>query len=94
MLDNAESAAIVSAIAGLGASLGVPITAEGIENEAIIAKLAALGCTKGQGWHFGQPMTIEQVRSLLAQKNLLLGRRAARTEQPAVKQATELRKAS
>ncbi len=94
MLENAESAAIVSAIAGLGASLDVPITAEGIEDEAIIAKLAALGCSKGQGWFFGQPMTIDQVRSLLAQKNMLLARRAAPAEQPAVKPEAKLRQAS
>ncbi len=75
MLDNAESAAIVSAIAGLGASLDVPITAEGIEDDKIIAKLRGLGCTKGQGWYFGQPMNIDQARALLAQKDLLPHRR-------------------
>lgn len=75
MLDNAESSAIVSAIAGLGASLDVPITAEGIENDTIIAKLRALGCSKGQGWYFGQPMNVDQARVLLAQKNLLPSRR-------------------
>jgi EAL domain-containing protein (putative c-di-GMP-specific phosphodiesterase class I) len=75
MLDNAESAAIVSAIAGLGASLDVPITAEGIEDDKIIDKLRALGCTKGQGWYFGQPMNIDQARTLLAQKDMLPHRR-------------------
>jgi diguanylate cyclase (GGDEF)-like protein len=75
MSDNAESAAIVSAIAGLGASLAVPITAEGIEDDSVIAKLHALGCSKGQGWHFGQPMSIEQVRAMLASKDMLPGRR-------------------
>ena len=75
MLDNAESAAIVSAIAGLGASLDVPITAEGIEDDQIISKLRALGCTKGQGWYFGLPMNIDQARALLAQKNLLPARK-------------------
>lgn len=75
MLDNAESAAIVSAIAGLGASLDVPITAEGIEDDQIIGKLKALGCSKGQGWYYGQPMNIDQARALLAQKDLLPTRR-------------------
>jgi diguanylate cyclase (GGDEF)-like protein len=71
MLENAESAAIVNAIAGLGASLQVPITAEGIEDENITEKLRELGCSKGQGWLFGQPLNIDQVRLLLLQKNLL-----------------------
>lgn len=75
MFENAESAAIVSAIAGLGASLDVPITAEGIEDEESIAKLKALGCTKGQGWYFGQPMNIDQVHTMLTQKDLIPNRR-------------------
>lgn len=71
MLENAESAAIVNAIAGLGASLQVPITAEGIEDEKIVAKLRNLGCSKGQGWLYGQPLSIDQTRNLLMHKNLL-----------------------
>lgn len=74
MTDNAESAAIVSAIAGLGASLGVPITAEGIEDDGVIAKLNELGCSKGQGWYYGQPMSIEQVRKLLIERDLMPSR--------------------
>jgi diguanylate cyclase (GGDEF)-like protein len=72
MMDNTESAAIVSAIAGLGASLSVPITAEGIETEDVIEKLHMLGCSKGQGWHFGRPLSITEVRTLLDGKNMLL----------------------
>jgi diguanylate cyclase (GGDEF)-like protein len=94
MHENAESAAIVSAIAGLGASLDVPITAEGIEDETVIAKLAALGCSKGQGWYFGQPMSIEQVRVLLAQKKLLVSRRNAQDERLANGQHDPMRQAS
>jgi diguanylate cyclase (GGDEF)-like protein len=77
MAENTESAAIVSAIAGLGASLAVPITAEGIENEHLVAKLRDLGCTKGQGWFYGQPMTIDQVNALLAEKGLLNKRKSS-----------------
>lgn len=74
MMENAESAAIVNAIAGLGSSLQVPITAEGIEDEHVVAKLRELGCSKGQGWLFGQPLSIDQVRNLLMQKNMLPNR--------------------
>ena len=94
MFENAESAAIVSAIAGLGASLDVPITAEGIENEESITKLKALGCTKGQGWYFGQPMNIDQVRTLLTQRNLIPGRRRNNTAETALPEALKERKAS
>lgn len=77
MLENSESAAIVSAIAGLGASLSVPITAEGIEDQALVEKLHALGCTKGQGWFYGLPMTVDQVNALLADKGLLQSRKSS-----------------
>jgi diguanylate cyclase (GGDEF)-like protein len=72
MMDNTESSAIVNAIAGLGASLSVPITAEGIETEEVIEILHKLGCSKGQGWHFGKPLSIAQATKLLADKNLLV----------------------
>lgn len=68
---NSESAAIVSAIARLGDSLGLPVTAEGIEDKQIERQLRRLGCTKGQGWHFGKPMSVEQARKMLAEQNLL-----------------------
>jgi diguanylate cyclase (GGDEF)-like protein len=94
MLENAESAAIVSAIAGLGASLDVPITAEGIEDEAIIGKLKALGCTKGQGWYFGQPLSIDQARALLIAKNMLPSRKKSGGARSAKQDAEPVRKAS
>ena len=75
MIDNSESAAIVNAITKLGDSLGLPVTAEGIEDSEIEAKLVALGCHKGQGWHFGKPMSLNQTRRLLVAKSLLPGAR-------------------
>lgn len=76
---NSESAAIVSAIARLGDSLGLPVTAEGIEDKNIERQLRRLGCTKGQGWHFGKPMSVEQARKMLAEQNLLPPRDQADT---------------
>ena len=72
MADSAESAAVVTAIAGLGESLNLPITAEGVETEAVAERLRALGCTKAQGWHFGKPMPVAGVRRLLAEKRMLM----------------------
>lgn len=94
MVENAESAAIVSAIAGLGASLDVPITAEGIEDEAIIGKLQALGCTKGQGWYFGQPLNIDQARDLLSAKNMLPSRKKSSDKRSQQKNEEAVRQAS
>lgn len=76
ILENAESAAIVNAITRLGDSLGLPVTAEGIEDAQIEERLRQLGCHKGQGWHFGKPASIAQTRTLLAERNLLPSYRA------------------
>jgi EAL domain-containing protein (putative c-di-GMP-specific phosphodiesterase class I) len=54
LAENEQAAAIVQTIAALGKTLGVPITAEGIESEDIRQQMAALGCTDAQGWHFGR----------------------------------------
>jgi diguanylate cyclase (GGDEF)-like protein len=71
IMDNSESAAIVSAIARLGDSLGLPVTAEGIETQKIEDRLRELGCHKGQGWSYGRPTSVETTRRFLAERNLL-----------------------
>ena len=93
--DNPESAAIVNAITRLGDSLGLPITAEGIEDAEIEQRLRVLGVHKGQGWHFGKPMSVQQVRKLLAEKNLLPSVRqwSADREAAVAKLAADLRQA-
>ena len=80
--DNAESAAIVAAITRLGHSLGLPITAEGIEDTAIEEKLRQLGCHKGQGFLYGRPMPAATARNLLAARNLLQAAPAPPTPAP------------
>ena len=47
---------IVRSIVDLVRSLGLRSVAEGVETEAIAARLAEMGCDLGQGWLFGQPM--------------------------------------
>ena len=74
MRESAESAAIVAAVAGLGASLRLPVTAEGIEDAETEALLLELGCGKGQGWHYGRPLSLADVRRLLASERRLVQR--------------------
>lgn len=68
-----DGSKIVDAIVSLGEGLGMPVTAEGIEDDAILARLRELGQLKGQGYIYGRPETIEQVRERLD----ALGRLAA-----------------
>jgi diguanylate cyclase (GGDEF)-like protein len=77
LCDNDESAAIVNAITRLGDNLNMPVTAEGIEDAMIEERLRQLGCHKGQGWYYGRPMPVNQVRILLAERNLLPKNRIA-----------------
>ncbi|GAA3290034.1 hypothetical protein GCM10020218_059910 [Dactylosporangium vinaceum] len=47
---------IVETVIRLAHTLQMTVTAEGIETADQAARLAALGCDLGQGWHFGRPM--------------------------------------
>ncbi len=73
MITSKDSAAIVAAITRLGETLGMPVTAEGIEDAEIQRHLIELGCSKGQGWFFGRPMSSAQTRTLLLSRNLFPG---------------------
>ncbi len=52
---DAQSAAIVRAVVGLGKGLGVPILAEGVEAPEELAFLREAGCSEYQGYLLGQP---------------------------------------
>jgi diguanylate cyclase (GGDEF)-like protein len=66
MESNPQAAAIVRAIIGLGTSLGIATTAEGIETEAQLARLRATACDEVQGYLFGRPMPVAEARRRLA----------------------------
>jgi EAL domain-containing protein (putative c-di-GMP-specific phosphodiesterase class I) len=62
LLTSAQSAEIVRSSVMLAHSLGMDVVAEGIENEQVRAKLLEMGCDLGQGWHFGKPAPVEELR--------------------------------
>ncbi|MDK4806643.1 MAG: EAL domain-containing protein [Novosphingobium aromaticivorans] len=66
-----DSATIVSAITSLGKGLRLPLTAEGIASDAVLAELRKLGSFKGQGYLYGQPQPASAVRTALAEQGLL-----------------------
>ncbi len=73
-----------SPVARLGDGLQMPITAEGIENEDILAQLREMGELKGQGYHYGRPEDASQVLERLADNGKL-----AKTAPVVTKTATE-----
>jgi predicted signal transduction protein with EAL and GGDEF domain len=55
LAEKEDCAAIVRAVAGLGASLGITTTAEGVETVEQLALVRAQGCTEAQGYLFSRP---------------------------------------
>ncbi|HEX4009570.1 MAG TPA: EAL domain-containing protein [Solirubrobacteraceae bacterium] len=66
MIERAESETIVRSIVGLAHSLGLKVTAEGIEDVDQLEALTALGCEFGQGFHFSRPLPADEIAALLA----------------------------
>jgi predicted signal transduction protein with EAL and GGDEF domain len=62
MVDNPADRAIVTSVHQLTRALGVDIVAEGVEDQRAAAALAELPGTIGQGWYFGRPMSVEDLR--------------------------------
>jgi diguanylate cyclase (GGDEF)-like protein len=62
--EKEECAAIVKAIATLGAALGMTITAEGVETIEQFLLVRDHGCTEVQGYFFGRPCPVDELRHL------------------------------
>ena len=61
---NAQSAAIVRSIIGLGEALKIPVIAEGVETEGELSFLWQEGCTEIQGFLIGHPLPISGYASI------------------------------
>ena len=72
LLEDKDSATIIQSIISLGEGLGLPITAEGIESEAVLTELRRFGKFKGQGYLYGFPEPADRTEATLAQLDLLL----------------------
>lgn len=60
-----QSEAIIKATIILGESLDIPVLAEGVETEDHLDFLARLGCAEVQGYLFGKPMPVKDIRRVL-----------------------------
>jgi diguanylate cyclase (GGDEF)-like protein len=65
LMTNKESMSIVRAVTGLGTSLGIKTTAEGVETLEQLNKLRAKGCTEGQGYFFSRPRPAKEIPSMI-----------------------------
>jgi len=60
-----DSMAIIRAVTGLGASLGMATTGEGVETQEELDYLRNEGCTEAQGYYFSRPRPASEVSEML-----------------------------
>jgi diguanylate cyclase (GGDEF)-like protein/PAS domain S-box-containing protein len=70
LASHGDSMAIVRAVTGLGKSLGIATTAEGVETDEQLALLRAEGCNQVQGYLFDPPRPAAEVEKMLADSRL------------------------
>ncbi|MGN6609131.1 MAG: putative bifunctional diguanylate cyclase/phosphodiesterase [Jatrophihabitans sp.] len=63
MTRSASDQAIVRATIELAHGLGVRVVAEGVETGQHAEQLKRLHCDVAQGWHYGKPGTVDQLRT-------------------------------
>ena len=66
LLVNPVDAAIVASTVGLAHSIGVPVVAEGVEDEATATQLRELGCDLVQGYFYTRPLPPAEFERWLA----------------------------
>ena len=69
IVSDADDAAIVQAIIGLGQTLRLTVIAEGVESEAQREFLAQHGCPAFQGYLFSRPLPLAEFERLLPRQN-------------------------
>ena len=69
--DDAENVAIVKAIVAMASSLGLNVTAEGVESQQQADFLRDIGCQTLQGYLYGRPMAVPDMDDLLSQRKAL-----------------------
>ena len=55
-----------AAVTDLAHAFGLRVVAEGIEDEAVLDAVRAMGCEHGQGFHLARPVPSEQLDAVLA----------------------------
>ena len=67
MADNPAHAAIVRSTVELARTLGLSVTAEGVEDEVTMTALRELRCGRAQGFHLGRPTSADRLPALVAE---------------------------
>jgi predicted signal transduction protein with EAL and GGDEF domain len=66
LIDRPDAIGIIRAIAGLGRSMGVATTAEGVETREQLDQMRNEGCTEVQGYFYSRPVPASDIAKLLS----------------------------
>ena len=69
MAHSPAHAAIVRSTIDLARTLGLSVTAEGVEDEMTMTTLRELRCSRAQGFHLGRPSTAHRIPAVVAEVN-------------------------
>ena len=72
LTERPDCMAIVRAVAGLGTSLGITTTAEGVETQEQFDRLCAEGCTEMQGYLFSPPRPASEAVMLMLRNSVMV----------------------
>jgi PAS domain S-box-containing protein len=67
LVDGTESVAIIRAVLAMAGSLGLSVTAEGVETADQAQALVAMGCDSLQGFYFSRPVAVDAIDALRLQ---------------------------
>jgi EAL domain-containing protein (putative c-di-GMP-specific phosphodiesterase class I)/ActR/RegA family two-component response regulator len=71
MMENEGCAAIVEIVVDLARKLGLKSVAEGVEDEAALRRLCALGCDALQGYHLSRPLAADRIPAAISEYRLM-----------------------
>ena len=64
--EDLEDTAIVQMVIELAHTLGMKVIAEGVESEVQAEQLKEMGCDRGQGYYFAQPLSPKEAAGFLS----------------------------
>ena len=65
IVTDANDAAIANSIIALAHNLGLKVVAEGVEDAAMLERLAGFGCDQYQGYFFARPVSADEIPPLV-----------------------------
>jgi diguanylate cyclase (GGDEF)-like protein/PAS domain S-box-containing protein len=71
LASDEDSMAIIRAVTGLGSSLGIATTGEGVETMEESDYLKSQGCTEAQGYLFSKPRPASEVYEMLSNRSMV-----------------------